>query len=243
MPAAAPAISECLSFPHPHIATVDVHGFRFCRRRICPFCAKSPPRCAAVHRECFAIYRKHCRLPVSRSLGTLRTTLLFKNPWSKMPSLHLLPSTDRSLCMRDELGGIPDLAKFRALPMEILDIIKQFSLQTSFWRCLSALCFARRAIPSTRSTQTLPLKDVGSWRRGNQDLLVSNDDRSVMKITIDSDGIRQVERLHELPAYAPETSRHHYFIVAEVSMLQNTLVYLKVTILMIHTSVWKSDHV
>lgn len=142
-----------------------------------------------------------------------------------MPSLYLTPPSRDT---REELGGLPGFAGYQALPMELFEIIKQLSSGAPFWRSTSALYLARRAVPSTQSTQSLALKDVRQWTRGNENLLVSNNDRSAVRITVDSDGIRQIERLHGLPTYMPESSGQLGFIIAETPMISKTSVYMKV---------------
>lgn len=228
MPMSAPAFTDSLPFPQANLLSVDSQGSRLCRRQSCRFCAKSP-YCAAVHSPCFAIYIKHCGLPIARALSLLHTTILFRSPWARMPHLHLIPY-DRLWDMRNEIASIPGLAGLRTLPLEILDIIKKLSPQAFLWRFISALGFARRATSSTQLAQTLALQDIERWNRGGPDLAISDGRQTAIRITIDSDGIQEIERLHKVPAYLPDISRHNAFIVEDAGKIRNTTGYLKVII-------------
>ncbi|KAI1502077.1 hypothetical protein F5X99DRAFT_380534 [Biscogniauxia marginata] len=203
-------------FPFPqhghNITRVD--GFLLCRYPDCKKCAASP-EFIPVHYECFEIFRKRCSIEGSGALYRLWTIIAWKNPWRRAPPVYL--ENDRLLDLESfktiaQMCGLSQLCEF---PPELLWIVQGYSQHASLWRATSALRLATFvSVTDSEPLITMPLDDVSSWKRGEKPECVSSR-LGVIRLTIDCDGIKRVERLSCCPAYAGESNNRFAFIVEE----------------------------
>ncbi|KJR80117.1 uncharacterized protein SPSK_10316 [Sporothrix schenckii 1099-18] len=182
----------------------------------------------------------HCVDPNSKQEGNRGTDILdelwilgaWRRPWSRAAQLHLEdagPATysDAELGVFARvaaLAGLPILAK---LPLELVCLVYKLSAPSLFWR--SVRCLGLWAMRRTNPLHLAPLAQVVSWQRWHPLQLaeaVSSPGHSCLprsslppfiRITIDRQGICQIERLHEMPKYAGQTTTRFAFIVEMVS--------------------------
>lgn len=121
-----------------------------------------------------------------------------------------------------------DLAPLRYLPVELLDIVKRLSPHAWLWRFLSVLDLSCRAPSTVQPLRTFALDDIEAWKRGDDTPTISGDKRSAVRITIDSDGIRNIERLCERPAFSQTSSSDRAYIVEEVATISGVKAHTKV---------------
>ncbi|KAJ3525967.1 hypothetical protein NM208_g11412 [Fusarium decemcellulare] len=184
------------------------------------------PGCAIVHDYCFKLFSPN--EPSKETLGHLGRYLT----WSK---IYLVRHGERQppLFIPDQLGfssaalekagdevGIP----LKMLPPEITIAIQGYSQDAPFW-CLTralALSFEYSAVLSDTKLITVPLTNVHSWKRGDASPRLGNKEEelpSVLRMTLDSRGVSQIERLseHPLPLSSRNTSGTKQYIVADES--------------------------
>lgn len=76
--------------------------------------------------------------------------------------------------------------------------------------------------------QLLALALIGSWTRGNSTAVLSNGDWPVLRITMDTEGIRAVARLPKRPEFSLSVSQHEVFYVNEISAVPNIQACIRV---------------
>lgn len=185
-------------------------------------------QCAAAHHQCLTVYLKQCGLPIRQGLDCVRTIALFRNPWSKLPQMRLRPYDPIHAGVMDRIAARSGLARLRSLPSELLYAIRQLSPHAFLWRTISTLALANQASLLIEPTQTFALADIRQWCRGSKGLAFAYDQQSLIKITVDSSGIREIERLHEWPPCCLQTSEFESYVVEEAARLRGVKVQLKV---------------
>ncbi|KAF5551721.1 hypothetical protein FNAPI_7327 [Fusarium napiforme] len=96
--------------------------------------------------------------------------------------------------------GIPELA---TLPPEVLQMIKSFVPQHSLWKFNSIQNVAESMSSSGTDIESYPLASIKSWQRG-QTVVCDKDDvkNFVLRLTVDLDGLKQIEKLESWPEYS-----------------------------------------
>ncbi|MBE3048627.1 hypothetical protein IMZ48_40230 [Candidatus Bathyarchaeota archaeon] len=156
--------------------------------------------------------------------------------WRK-PAPMLAPTRliDSSTSMLDSrfLGpaardlGFPLLAN---MPLELLLHIRGYSADAPFWRRTRVMAF----LENVRSiklgpTLSMPFTQIETWIRDEPVLPYRSSKLDpVIRITVDVHGIKNVERLPEMPTYNGETFHDRMFIVAPKEVFNTTTATLKV---------------
>lgn len=209
--------------------------------RRCPSCATSP-QCAAAHQQCFIVYVKQCGLSTCEALDRVRTIALYRSPWPKIPHLYLQPCNQLYADLIARIAPGSDLGRLRSLPLEILDAIKRLSPHALLWRTMSTIALAHQATSIIQPTQNLALASIGKWVRGSKGPALTYDQQPVVKIIIDSSGIREIQRLEEWPSFRSQNSRSEFYIIEEARKLHDVRAQLKVLQLpTVHSSLPESD--
>lgn len=139
----------------------------------------------------------------------------WRAPWRRITGLNLeahvvLPV--HSVLVNLGLSGI------KRLPLEVLDMIREYSADSVFWRYNTALDFSRRlsSLPSS-PRQVMPLDRVRSWERGELPVTEKEGDSylPIMRLTMDVKGIRKIERFSEHPQFKPGRTDHLAFVVLD----------------------------
>lgn len=208
-----------------------VSGWFLCRESDCSQCLGCP-EAATVHHDCFKAFLQRCittkTKPAARSdfPSRLWRFAAWRKPWKQAPPL-LLPEDHLSLLRNHALGRIsvkidlPDLSKF---PPELVRMIKKYSETAPFWSYTAAVDLADRFI-STPSTTLLsvPMSDVVSWQRGGTPDISKGGSATaslpIIRLSIDSHGLRSVERFSEdqQPTFYPSRSSSMCFVVKHCS--------------------------
>ncbi|KAI5859427.1 hypothetical protein GGS23DRAFT_616071 [Durotheca rogersii] len=188
--------TEPFPFPDAARSVASVNGFRLCRFPDCKRCAASP-QFMPIHCDCFEVFRKCCGEGVDAS-ARLWTVAAWRSPWRRAPPIYLASETLEA----DSLRAIADIARLPQLyelPTELLEMVRRYSEHALLWRAISARSLAARvSATSPNPLLTLSLDDILFWERGGE--LERRDpgrpplSSSTMQLTIDSDGIRRVER-------------------------------------------------
>ncbi|PTB70417.1 hypothetical protein BBK36DRAFT_1107697 [Trichoderma citrinoviride] len=187
--------------------------------RECSACATSS-EAVALHQDCYEILTARCRLKDTQLLlRRLLEVASWRKPWRGARPLLLPRNVDKPrLDVVAKHLGLPQLS---ALPVELADMILQRSADALLWRGIAAWrlaeCLASMR-DDPRQPQIMWLREILSWERGGE--LVTSQLQAlppVVRLTLDSDGIRCVERLSGQPAYLRGGHTHTAYIVASVN--------------------------
>ncbi|KFA45817.1 hypothetical protein S40293_08974 [Stachybotrys chartarum IBT 40293] len=155
---------------------------------------------ATMHAECYDYVSKHSTSEV------LWLATAWRLPWVAAPTMRL-ESTDAVLPSRQVLKNLNlDIAKI-SLP-EIVIAIKEYCPDSLVWKHaefdhkLKSITACAAVFPK----QSMPLEKVLSWKRGGQPSKVQTPQQTFVRFTMDHDGIREIERMVELPAFGSASS-------------------------------------
>ncbi len=227
-----PHVFERASYRDPRV-TVD--GWDVCSNEWtkCGVCPRLPIEFATVHHDCIEIFIRHCTTTTTDALTRLWIATAWRKPWRAGPPLPHL--TAPVIMDRDTLGmisryaGMPQLQR---LPLELLEMVRDFSPHSLLWRCFPTLQLAAHL--STMPPEpliTIPLADLIAWDRGGKfkrtlstRLLAHN----CLRLAIDSYGIHKVERLPNWPNYEGQRSTRRAFVIQQQGDIEDIVAQLKV---------------
>lgn len=177
--------------PHRKRAVEDLF---LCGDPHCPRYYTSPDT-ATVHAECYNTLARGC--DVADRGNDLWTTAAWRAAWPYAKDLRLVaPPVAPDIEAADRLG----LSGMGTLPAEICHAIWGHSPSAPFWRYSAARHLARQVSSTSRGHLTrVPLCEVSFWERGRQPVVKPADDGTLIRITIDSHGLQQIERLRVAP--------------------------------------------
>lgn len=195
-----------------------------CRKPRCSICAASP-EASVTHSDCYNFLTKSC--DVSNHLDYLWILTAWRAPWPQAPYYHL---RDRVTKTGESLFDALNMSSTRRLPAEILDMIRDYSASSIIWRFQTVSGIVERfPIASTDHLLSLPLQKVSAWKRGSQVTTAERADMlPVMRLTIDSWGIREIERLVESPKFGRRRTDGLVFVVLSHQSLEGINAYFKV---------------
>lgn len=163
-------------------------------------------------------------------LDILWVVATWRNPWRRAPNLHLYddgPAITPSVLAAAEKLAIP----LRLLPTEVTEIIRGYSSEHDlFWRYSSARSLADElSYTVTTTVEFVPLCELLSWERGGLPVLTTASDcMPVVRLTIDSRGVKRAESLPKDTAEDHHRSDNMRFVVQDRSQLQGILATFKV---------------
>lgn len=170
-----------------------------CRWPGCKRCAASS-EASTIHSSCLELFVRECKL--RENLGRLWLISAWRSPWRQALDLRL-DVTNIVVPLQaflDRLG----LPEFRLLPPEIIQRIRNYSVDSLLWRHSSALDLAIQLSPTlSEDLVSIPLCQVSTWERGGQPVLAAASTQPpIIRLTVDSHGIRKIERLQVNPSYS-----------------------------------------
>ncbi|KAK4446919.1 hypothetical protein QBC34DRAFT_496513 [Podospora aff. communis PSN243] len=175
---------------------------------LCPYRSRcstcgGAPEAICVHTGCFRLVMQHTQLAQQDLLDFMWVRAAWKAPWRDAPhlSLELSPPPAPPASPMSALG----LSHFNKLPVELVQQIWQNSTASTLWgyaRVLDIAHHANESAPSQATLVTVPFSRVVSWERGSQPVLSptprilakAQGPPQTTRITIDSEGIRAIER-------------------------------------------------
>ncbi|KAM7188070.1 hypothetical protein V8F33_010833 [Rhypophila sp. PSN 637] len=253
-------ISHTKPFPYPlvHYTEAKVENKQLCTRPGCelyrlPGFQRRIPEAVTVHYACFSIYMHEAVPTLGRDEAERRlfTTGLYRNPW---PRAHPLSLTDTYYMSRSALSktaSISGLPQLGAYPAELLEMIRQSSNHSIFWRTISVIALAERLCATSRnSLLVVPIYEIDSWERGGMlerwtppdDLPTADSEldnlsleattslsprRAVVRLTIDAEGIQKIELLRDRPPYIRERTASTAYMVEELATLKGVEAYFQ----------------
>ncbi|KAH7358140.1 hypothetical protein B0T11DRAFT_283780 [Plectosphaerella cucumerina] len=182
----------------------DVQGQNFFHLSVnCEECAMSTETCT-VHIDCLNLYMKLAIF--SHKLDRLWTASVSVSPWPSSPVLPLprLPANlERCLSKANELTGLGFLTR---LPPELAAMILELCEPGELFR-LCAVEDMVDILSETDDTMREPLQTVRSWHRGSRPSLTMRPSEEPIRVVIDANGIRSLER----PPFSEDPAADRYY--------------------------------
>ncbi len=201
-----------------------VDGMMPCRQPSCSRCAAST-EASTIHLDCFQLFKRECR--PEKALEHLWIAAAWRTPWRQAPHLLLddrATLLSSSVCMA---YGIPELV---SLPSEIVQMVRGYSASSLLWRWSSALDLASRlsVVALEEKLVSIPLCNVLAWERGQPPPPATRPVQPIIRLTIDSYGIKKIERLSENPRYNGQRCDDVAFVLLEEFRLKDVVIHFKV---------------
>lgn len=225
----------------------------FCSRPYCFACRREAEESITVHNDCFQLFEQKCIVERDetgaeqreRQYRRLWVAGTRRYAWREMPPLKFPSSTTLEMPPTDIVSKICGFRK-NFLP-EVTRIIQSHSKKHILWRLCSVLHLVRE-LDSVETDETVvyPLPQVLSWSRGSLVQLVDDPNTAghFIRLTIDSRGIKSIERISETPANntAGEIPNPSFmFVVEAVEKLSGVTVEFEVCSLTIHPKIWNQN--
>jgi hypothetical protein len=189
-----------------------------------------------VHSDCFSLFKEQYK--AQDTLERLWVALLTQSPWRGAPDVPFITDSSQDIGLVYENAERYGIPRLRSLPPELVSLIRDYSHPGTFWRYISVLTRARElaALPAEPSLPSsilsTPLCNISAWKRGEPPtLMLSGAQLPIVRLTIDSRGIKQVERLARWPPYQQRRSNSMEFVVNERDRLRNVVAKFKVILL------------
>jgi len=204
----------------------------------------STPEAVTVHNECFSIFIQECTptLTELQAEERLFTTGLYRNPWPRAQPLSLTDSYCMSRTSLNKIASVSGLPQLAIHPVELLEMIRQVSSHSLFWRAVSVIALAEQ-VSATPPAPLLvvPIYEIDRWERGGKlerwtppndlpsassklkDLSLqasTSPRRAVVRLTIDAEGIQKIELLPDRPPYCRERTESVAYMVEELAALK-----------------------
>lgn len=198
-------------------------GILLCRKPACSLCAVSP-EASTVHSDCYEFVAQ--RSNVDRSLDYLWVVTAWRTPWRRAPKFRLEETVVKSdWSVFDHVN----ISRMRLLPPEILKMIYEYSATSIIWRFNAASeVIQRLTIPSSDHLLSIPLHKVSAWKRSGQLRTTETaHNLQVVRLTIDSQGIREVERLPGNPPFRRWRTDDLVFVTLNHELLDGAITHFK----------------
>ncbi|KAH6874069.1 hypothetical protein B0T10DRAFT_415763 [Thelonectria olida] len=228
-PEAAPC-SDKAHFPGNGDTNLAFHDSLLCWRLKCWRCNRSP-EAVGVHYDCFVLFKNECT--TRDALDRLWMVAVSRSPWRGALDPGLDHDANLAVDLvyeKAEVYGIPEL---RALPAELIRLIRDYSEAATFWRYICATSLGRELARSSADSNSLstPLSSISGWARGGEPVISQPEDSSLVRLAFDSRGIKQIERISSRPTYQHRRSDNLAYAIHEESQLRNATANFKYRIL------------
>lgn len=198
----------------------------FCRFPHCKRCATAGET-ATIHIDCFYLYTRRATSP--NKLYRLWFASLGRYPWPSSPAL-LLPSKLESARASHLAADIYGLKRLAGLPREISTMVWNLLGSNDLLRLsavLEIVDFLSQSRTDFDKSISIPLHRIQAWRRGSSPIISTDISHSLIELTIDSKGIKSIERLSSL-TYKP---RSQYIVYMVIRANQNLILNFQVSLL------------
>ncbi|KAK3902516.1 hypothetical protein C8A05DRAFT_15426 [Staphylotrichum tortipilum] len=222
--------------------TRDAPQWHFCRAATCMACEEGSSHTCSVHAECLQVVIRRC---IARdALDRLWLACAWRRQvWTGalVPPLGLglgLTSDNRDSILGSDLSTLLDFAQrsglrqLKVLPIEILRGIQILSRPHLFWRYITAVNLAKQlSMAPSYPMWSFPLGAVASWERGSTPRLAVDgrwhDLPPIVRLTIDVNGFKALDRLSEPPTYQSCRFDELLFITDTQSRLADITAHFK----------------
>lgn len=215
--------------PYPDLGSREcvVDGLAVCQTTPC--LESTHPEATAIHARCFHYFRHNC--PGKAVLDRLWQNGAWRQPWDGAPAVFLfrdakLPSSQALASVVRRLGRNSLFQAMQCLPEEIIMQIYELSEESPFWSLVKAIDLSLHLTVSVPvSPSQVSLDTIRQWRRGQRPQLVASDSivtsLPIVRLTLDSRGVYQVERLPKWPQEGRKAEDRLAFIVDYVARFKD----------------------
>ncbi|KAH6667292.1 hypothetical protein B0J14DRAFT_489952, partial [Halenospora varia] len=215
-------LSDVSIFPDHGHHIRRVNGRNLCRYPDCKRCAASP-EASTMHPDCFQLFIHEWRrdYTIETALDVLWIATAWRNPWRGAPDLRLQGKMDINIFLEK-------LPQLRLLPLELVQMIQNYSEPSLFSRFISVLDLVGRLSPAiSDELVSVPLCEISTWQRGDRPTGAAASAGHIIRLTIDSCGIRKIESLPKNPPYSESRSHNMAFVIQEKSCLNGIIAWFK----------------
>ncbi|TQV91758.1 hypothetical protein IF1G_09343 [Cordyceps javanica] len=194
----------------------------FCKLLGCATC-QSSDESATIHIDCFKLFVKECAAP--DKIHRLWLASVVMDPWLQCRDTALPYNFEERMSSQDaaRAWGIPMAER---LPPEICLLILGQTRDSLFTKYIAVMSRARElshSAPPSQPPVFVALTDIKYWFRGMawpiQGAEETEDD--LIRVTIDSSGIQQIERLDKIGEPLHSTHLRKLYVVEESHKLQS----------------------
>lgn len=169
---------------------------------------------ASIHLDCFKLFLRECTW--KDKLGLLCILATWRLPWRRAPNtLRLRDGINKLALPCESVMERLDLpTNITRYPAEVRQIIYQLSWPSPFWHVASLLHLVSNlsAAEAIGDVDSIRLCDISKWERGQRAPAQCHMRKSsYVRVTIDSRGIREMERLVDFPAFEHRPHEAAYF--------------------------------
>lgn len=192
----------------------------FCQLPKCSKCA-GELESVTVHRDCFQIFLQQTAEHKHITAYNLWHAAHARYPWRGFWPLPLALVDEDAATLAGTHAATKWHMPMDMLPNELLLLICENLQHSVFWRHVLAKGFIRKLMAEANSSMSkmTTLSQIESWMRGSTPKLATSEAGSYFRLTIDCYGLREIERLADIPAKSRMRSETHVYVVDSVERL------------------------
>ncbi|KAK0748184.1 hypothetical protein B0T21DRAFT_406722 [Apiosordaria backusii] len=168
----------------------------------------------AVHEDCRRTFTRYRQISSEQAWSELWESFPWTEPWNGCPSLEL--DHGNKILFVDHFAAAIGLPQLSQLSAELTKMIQDFSAGSLIWRLTRVMMLAMEG-PLSGKEQSCLLSKVSAWERGGEPVIAADDNEpalpQIIRLTMDSRGLREIERLQEKPVYRYGRSESKAFAV------------------------------
>ncbi|KAJ4150120.1 hypothetical protein LMH87_010885 [Akanthomyces muscarius] len=197
-------------------------GATFCKLHGCSTC-QSSDESATVHIDCFKLFVQECTAP--DKIHRLWQASVVMDPWVQCRDTGL-PYNFQERMSSEDAARAWDIPLVARLPPEICLIVLGQTRDSLFTKYIAVMSRARELSQSASPSQppvSMALGDIKYWTRGMAwpMQLEEEAEDDLIRVTIDSSGIQQIERLDKIGDPMHSTHLRKLFVVQESYRLES----------------------
>lgn len=209
----------------------------FCQFPKCAKCAVEQES-VTVHRDCFQIFLQETSNHPNVTAYNLWHATHARYPWRGFWPLPLTTLDENAASVAMAHAAANWRLPLDLLPNELLLLICENLRDSVFWRYILVKEFVRSLIANAEDSLTtaVELSQVQSWRRGESPKIGQSSKRSYIRLTMDSFGIYEIERLPHMPQKSALRSETHAYVVDSARQLGRISMTFKVRTILLNSS-------
>ncbi|OAA70684.1 hypothetical protein ISF_02658 [Cordyceps fumosorosea ARSEF 2679] len=192
----------------------------FCQLPKCTKCA-AELESITVHQDCFQMFLEQTATHKRITAYNLWHAAHARYPWRGFWPLPVTMLDEDAVNFAMAHAATHWQIPLAMLPYELLLAICENLQHSVFWRYVLAREFVRKLIAKAndKTSTTTTLSQIASWKRGSAPKIATPDAGSYFRLTIDSRGLQEIERLVDIPARSAMRSEACAYVVDSVQQL------------------------
>ncbi|KAL7932360.1 hypothetical protein V8C35DRAFT_308166 [Trichoderma chlorosporum] len=179
------------------------------------------PESATIHTDCFNLFRRSCT--DEQAIHRLLLAAVWRSPWAGAAKFEVATTYDVTGLIQLAAKAC-DMPRLETMPTELKglvwqELITQPSTVTRYHSVMSLAADSSRQ--DFNQQATVPIGNVGPWERGQAPANEEQDLAPFIRITIDSQGLKRIERLAQRPELISQASDTELYIVENQADLES----------------------